>query len=325
MVNWAVLISGILAAICILLAGLKFSTVTAFERELVPEELYQVVEEINDHSEEISFLSGLFSADLGESIDKLRKAISSLLLCYRLGLVFSAVLVLAAVVCVWLLKQRSRYLPAFGLALGSTLILALTGLVFIPFQVYSLINKLGISDAAALVTSVTLSDIIGMLSGIRTVPYYLAMILEICLAAVSLAGCFSLPKKAAEQKTEFLKEEKVQREKREPQQALEILPPAIRGIAGEYAGGIIELQPGEEILIGCDSGKCNLVLSGPQVSPEHCSVMFDHEKGLYMVKDLSDHGTYRNHGIPLKKGKYEAVERNSYLIPGNEENIFLLE
>ena len=49
---------------------------------------------------------------------------------------------------------------------------------------------------------------------------------------------------------------------------------AIEGVSGDYAGAVINLKPGEKIVIGRDAASCNIILSAERkdISRKHCSV-----------------------------------------------------
>ena len=99
---------------------------------------------------------------------------------------------------------------------------------------------------------------------------------------------------------------------------------ALACLAGEYAGTVIPLRRGEELMIGRDGAFCNIVLTGDKISRKHCAVCFDPETGRYTVTDLSSNGTYVKGGTRLIKGQPTELTAGTTLILGNEENIFRL-
>lgn len=67
-------------------------------------------------------------------------------------------------------------------------------------------------------------------------------------------------------------------------------------VSGEFAGSVIPVKPGEDIVIGRDP-KCANVVTSPantQVSGLHCSIRYDAQHAMYVVTDFSTNGTYLN-------------------------------
>ena len=74
----------------------------------------------------------------------------------------------------------------------------------------------------------------------------------------------------------------------------------VRMLSGQYAGSEIRLKPGENIVIGREPSKCDLICSSEKVSRVHLSIAYRAVggKGEYFVKDMSTNGT-----ISSKTGK----------------------
>lgn len=67
-------------------------------------------------------------------------------------------------------------------------------------------------------------------------------------------------------------------------------------LSGEFAGGMIPVKAGEEITIGRDPKRANVVTSpsNTAISGLHCRIRYDEERGRYIVIDHSSNGTYLN-------------------------------
>ena len=67
-------------------------------------------------------------------------------------------------------------------------------------------------------------------------------------------------------------------------------------VSGEFAGSVIPVKPGEDIVIGRDPKRANVVTSpaNTQVSGLHCSIRYDAQHAVYVVTDFSTNGTYLN-------------------------------
>ncbi len=67
-------------------------------------------------------------------------------------------------------------------------------------------------------------------------------------------------------------------------------------VSGEFAGSVIPVKPGEDIVIGRDPKRANVVTSpaNTQVSGLHCSIRYDAQHAMYVVTDFSTNGTYLN-------------------------------
>lgn len=67
-------------------------------------------------------------------------------------------------------------------------------------------------------------------------------------------------------------------------------------LTGEYLGCLINLHFGEQIVMGKDPFKCNLVIdsNNEYVSRKHCSVSYDERVRKYIIVDYSTNGVYLN-------------------------------
>jgi len=99
--------------------------------------------------------------------------------------------------------------------------------------------------------------------------------------------------------------------------------PVLVGIQGEYAGASIPLEPGQKLVVGRDSSKCNVVLSSLQVSRLHMTVEF--VNGKFIVVDYSSYGTFDLEQGRLPKEKSVNVAPGTSLRLGNGDDVFKLE
>ena len=84
----------------------------------------------------------------------------------------------------------------------------------------------------------------------------------------------------------------------------------IEMISGEFAGSQFNLNAGEEIAIGRDPRRANIVSTNNAISGLHCRIRFDERTGKYIVIDQSTNGTYvNNERLAPEKGVY--VNRGS--------------
>lgn len=63
--------------------------------------------------------------------------------------------------------------------------------------------------------------------------------------------------------------------------------PVLVGISGEYEGQELNISSGEEIVMGRDAQKCNLVFTSENVSKIHCRITFNFKENVYYVTDYS--------------------------------------
>lgn len=100
----------------------------------------------------------------------------------------------------------------------------------------------------------------------------------------------------------------------------------LEGIGGDYHGIVIDLNPGEKITIGSDPSCSNIVLSSPagDVSPAHCTVVFEEDIDNYRVTDTSATGTFFN-GKKLPQNRGIFLPRGTVLSFGTCETSFRLQ
>lgn len=109
------------------------------------------------------------------------------------------------------------------------------------------------------------------------------------------------------------------------QKAREVLPTytakgEVKCISGTYAGQVIAMEDREKIIFGRSAQECNLIVDGPKVSRKHCSLVFQKEKGIFVLEDFSSNGTLKSDGSKYKKS--EELTAGSVFYLGNKENGF---
>ncbi len=100
--------------------------------------------------------------------------------------------------------------------------------------------------------------------------------------------------------------------------------PALRGVAGQYAGKSFSLDAGPSIL-GRDQRAANLVFAAEadSISKRHCTVSWDATRGTFVVEDLgSTNGTYLATGERLAPGRPRDLPSGSRFFIGDLRNQF---
>lgn len=80
-------------------------------------------------------------------------------------------------------------------------------------------------------------------------------------------------------------------------------------LSGEFAGATLPVTAGEDITIGRDPKRANVVTSpaNTSISGLHCRIRFDEQNGKYVVIDHSTNGTYlNNEKLTPERGTYAA-------------------
>lgn len=99
--------------------------------------------------------------------------------------------------------------------------------------------------------------------------------------------------------------------------------PVLVGLQGEYAGAVIPIEPGQRLIVGRDSTRCNVILSSPQVSRLHMTVEYTGNK--FIVVDHSTYGTFDLDRGQLPKEQSMNVPAGVRLRLGNGDEVFQLE
>ena len=102
--------------------------------------------------------------------------------------------------------------------------------------------------------------------------------------------------------------------------------PALRGVAGMYAGSVFKIKPDQTVVLGRDPKQAQIVFSqgADKISRRHCSVMFSSHLGQYQVVDHSSNGTFVS-GSRLQLNVPVTLPRGTQLALGSNDNIIRLE
>lgn len=102
--------------------------------------------------------------------------------------------------------------------------------------------------------------------------------------------------------------------------------PALRGVAGMYAGSVFKIKPDQTVVLGRDPKQAQIVFSqgADKISRRHCSVMFSSRLGQYQVVDHSSNGTFVS-GSRLQLNVPVTLPRGTQLALGSNDNIIRLE
>lgn len=96
-------------------------------------------------------------------------------------------------------------------------------------------------------------------------------------------------------------------------------------IQGQYKGMEIKLEEKDQLIIGRNSQKSQLILNDPDISRMHCTIRFSPAPdNRYYVTDHSSVGTYLNGSIRLPQGVSTPCPIGSRLTLGNGNNVFIL-
>lgn len=100
---------------------------------------------------------------------------------------------------------------------------------------------------------------------------------------------------------------------------------ALEGVSGDYASAVINMRPGEKLIIGRDPTCCNIVLSSEKkdISRTHCSVKYDPYTDSFKVIDMSSNGTFVN-GTRLVRDQETQFSAGTVISLGGGENQFRL-
>jgi FHA domain/Trypsin-like peptidase domain len=100
--------------------------------------------------------------------------------------------------------------------------------------------------------------------------------------------------------------------------------PAMRGLAGQYAGASIPLDARPSVM-GRDQNAANLVFGAEAdaVSKRHCSIRWDAARGVFVIEDLgSTNGTYLANGERIWPGQPRELRPGDRFYVGDARNQF---
>lgn len=88
----------------------------------------------------------------------------------------------------------------------------------------------------------------------------------------------------------------------------------IKWLAGEYEGAFFPLSNEENITIGRNLEKCNIILRNKMIGEMHCNIQFDDQIFQYRMIDYSESGTFIGNGIRLPLNEEVFVKRGTIVI-----------
>ena len=103
-----------------------------------------------------------------------------------------------------------------------------------------------------------------------------------------------------------------------------IYKPALRGIEGEFADCVVELDE-EPIVIGRDPRLCQLVFpeTNNDISKRHCILRYDSSKSDFILEDAwSTNGTFLDSGEQVKPGGLCSLESGDRFYLSDKKNLF---
>lgn len=92
--------------------------------------------------------------------------------------------------------------------------------------------------------------------------------------------------------------------------------------AGEYAGAILNIKPGDKIVLGTDPRYCNLLFSDKGISRQHCSILYTPDSNSAILQDTSTNGTYLSDGTRLPSHNPTKVTLPCRIFFGNKPESF---
>lgn len=99
---------------------------------------------------------------------------------------------------------------------------------------------------------------------------------------------------------------------------------AIVFVKGKLLGAIIHIRSNQEIKLGRDGLKSDIVINDTVISRLHCSITYNGETGEYFVCDYSLNGMYKENGKKLPKGRMVKLKTGDELCLGDDKNIIRL-
>lgn len=97
----------------------------------------------------------------------------------------------------------------------------------------------------------------------------------------------------------------------------------IIGISGEYAGARIPVGK-SPVVIGRDQNSSNVILADNRISRQHCSIVYDAARKMYIVRDFSSNGTFMQDGTRLKSNQINELPSGTQIRVG-DKNVFALQ
>jgi len=99
---------------------------------------------------------------------------------------------------------------------------------------------------------------------------------------------------------------------------------AIIGIKGDILGAIVRIRDNQEIILGRDPYRCDLVIKGNRISRYHCSIMYMPNLESYRVVDYSLNGCFLEDNSRLNKEEPYQLLSGAEIKLGSNENVIKL-
>lgn len=98
---------------------------------------------------------------------------------------------------------------------------------------------------------------------------------------------------------------------------------ALIGVSGEYAGARIPIGK-VPVVLGRDQTNSHVILQDESISRQHCSVVYDAERKIYIVRDLSSNGTFLSGGSRLPANQANELKSGEQIRIGKKDVFSLL-
>ena len=97
-------------------------------------------------------------------------------------------------------------------------------------------------------------------------------------------------------------------------------PPAISCVSGVFSGAVFPVRPGEELVVGSDPARCQIVLPPDYTAPAHCCIRYNGARGCWQVRDLSGGKTFENGVRTVRSDSFQEIPRGKLLCLGQGKN-----
>lgn len=151
------------------------------------------------------------------------------------------------------------------------------------------------------------------------IGFWCCVVLNLVILVVSVAGFVMAGRvvQGAQKEETADKTEQIPRQRK-------TVEPGIEFMSGEFAGGVITLQPQDTVIVGRDNRVSHVIIVADKISRKHCQICYDDRKDQYLVTDYSLNGTYLEGRKRLEPNREVAVPRGSRISLGTEENMLKL-
>lgn len=96
--------------------------------------------------------------------------------------------------------------------------------------------------------------------------------------------------------------------------------PAISCVSGVFSGAVFPVRPGEELVVGSDPARCQIVLPPDYTAPAHCCIRYNGARGCWQVRDLSGGKTFENGVRMVRSDSFQEIPRGKLLCLGQGKN-----